>query len=151
MRHPVLFHIHQRLEALKHKIRIDRRDAQPCRAAIKAFKIIHRTEHLDGTIRFAIGFQAFKNGLSIMKNHGGRVHLQGRVGNDAGVMPSLALGIVHYEHVVGENLPESELAFIGGFCFWLFRPFNCKLHANIPPVCCAFIVAFPFCGVNSYA
>ena len=49
-----------------------------------------------------------------MQHHGGRIHVEGAVGHDPGIEPSLSLFIVHQEHVVGKNPAKSKGALILG-------------------------------------
>ena len=73
-----------------------------------------RAEQLDFVLRGAVGLHALKALLGVVKHHGGGVQGQGAVGHDAGVVPALALVIVHDEHMVGEDFAEAQLALVGG-------------------------------------
>ena len=68
-----------------------------------------------------------------MQHLGGGVDLQGAIGDDAGIVPALALVIVHDEHMVGHVLAKDQsggvrlfLQFGGAGDFDLF-------HGEFPP------------------
>ena len=69
-------------------------------------------EQLNVAVRGAIGLHALKQLLCVMEHHGGGVHFKAAVGNDAGVKPTLALGVVHNEHMIGELFTEAQLGFV---------------------------------------
>ena len=50
-----------------------------------------------------------------MENNAGGVQDEGGIGNDPGIVPALTAGIVHQEHVIGEDLAEAQLVLIGLF------------------------------------
>ena len=49
-----------------------------------------------------------------MEHHRGRVQREGCIGDDAGIVPALALGIIHHKHVVGKFLAEAQLGLVLG-------------------------------------
>ena len=90
----------------------DSRDTQALGAAVEAAQIVHRAEQLDISLRIAVSLHSLENGLAIMQHHGSGIQRKIAVGNNAGVMPALALRIVHDEHMVGKDLAKTELGFI---------------------------------------
>ena len=74
------------------------------------------TVKASGLRGFNYAIQTLKQLLCIMEHHAGGVHLEGGIGNNAGIMPALIRSIVHQEHVVGRNLTEAQLALIGREC-----------------------------------
>ena len=65
-------------------------------------------------IHGAVGLHALKDLLGIVEHHAGRVQNKGGVGDDARIVPALAAGIFHQEHMIGENLTEAQLGLVGG-------------------------------------
>ena len=112
--HPVPVHIHQGLHRLGKVLDGDLGDAQAVGGILKAGGVAIGTEQLDSTVGGAVCLHALKNFLRIVEHHSGGVQRQRRIGHNARVMPALAGGVIHQEHMVGEDLAKAELALIGG-------------------------------------
>ena len=110
--HPVAVHIDQRLDRLHKVLRRDGGHAETVRGIVKTVRVAVGAEQLDLAVRGAVGLHALKNFLCVVEHSGSRVHLPRAIGDDAGVMPALARGIVHQEHVVAELLAEAELRLV---------------------------------------
>ena len=159
MGHPVLFQLHQGLHGLDEVLHGDLGDAHAVGGILHPLGVALRTEELNGIVHGTIGLHALKKLLGIVEHHGGGVHGEGGVGDDAGVVPALPVGIVHQEHVVCENLGEAQLALIGGLGHGggVFRDFDIQ-HGKHSPVFC--IGGRPpagrgasrvrFCALNDY-
>ncbi len=115
MGHPVTLHIHQSLNSLHEILFRDLGDAQTVGRILETLCVAVRAEQLHGVIRGAVSLHALKNLLCIVEHHRGRVQLEGSVGDDAGIVPALALGVIHDEHVVGKFLAEAQLRLVLGF------------------------------------
>ena len=76
----------------------------------------------------------FKDLLRVVEHHGSRVQRERAVRDDAGVVPALALGIIHHEHMVGKLLAKAELRLIGGFCFGAGGALDLDLQHNLLPL-----------------
>ena len=63
------------------------------------------------TACFIVGLVTYFS-LRIVEHDGSRVQLKGAIGDDAGVMPALALRIIHHEHMVGELFAKAQLALV---------------------------------------
>ena len=110
--HPVALHIHQSLNSL-HKILFrDLGDAQTVGGILETLCVAIRAEQLNGVIRGAVSLHALKDLLRIVEHHRGRVQREGCIGDDAGIVPALALGIIHHKHVVGKFLAEAQLGLV---------------------------------------
>ena len=72
-------------------------------------------EQLDLVIGAAISLQTFKDFLTIVEHGAGGIQREGTVGDDAGIVPALALGIVHQEHIVRGDLGKLQFGLISGF------------------------------------
>ncbi|MPN38868.1 hypothetical protein SDC9_186393 [bioreactor metagenome] len=81
----------------------------------------------------AVRLQAFKALLCVVKDQCRRVQRNRRVGNDARVVPALALGVVHHKHVVCEDAAEAQCA--GRFRFGLCGFFNFNIQHGLDPPC----------------
>ena len=112
---PVLVHFHQSLDGLDEILDGNLGDAQTVGGILHPLGVAVRTEQLDGVVRGAIGLHALENLLGVVEHHRGGVQGEGGIGDDAGVVPALALGIVHHEHMVGEDFAKAQLVFVGGF------------------------------------
>ena len=75
--------------------------------------VVHGAEQLDGTIVGAVSLQALKDLLGVVEHLGRRVNLEGSIGDNAGVMPSLAGVIVHDEHMIGHALAKHQSRGLG--------------------------------------
>lgn len=114
MGHPVALHIHQSLNSL-HKILFrDLGDAQTVGGILETLCVAIRAEQLNGVIRGAVSLHALKDLLRIVEHHRGRVQREGCIRDDAGIVPALALGIIHHKHVVGKFLAEAQLGLVLG-------------------------------------
>lgn len=82
---------------------------------LQTLGIAVRPEELNGVVHGAIGLHALEDLLCVVEHHAGRIHLEGLIGDDAGIVPALALGVVHQEHMIGEDLAKAQLALVGGF------------------------------------
>ena len=100
MGHPVLLNLHQGFHGLNKVVHGDLGDAHAVRGILHPLGIALRAEELNGVVHGAIGLHALKKLLGIVEHHRGGIHREGRVGDDAGVVPALSVGIVHQEHVV---------------------------------------------------
>ena len=110
--HPVALHAHQSLNSL-HKILFrDLGDAQTVGRILKTLGVAVRAEQLHGVVGGAVGFHALKDLLCVVEHHGSGVQFKGAVGDDAGIVPALALGVVHNEHMVGELLAKTQLRLV---------------------------------------
>ena len=112
MGHPIPVDVHQRLDGLDEVLRRDVGHAQTVGGIVEPVGVAVRAEQLHAAIGGAVGLHALKNFLRVVEHRGGRVHGQRAVGDDAGIMPALACGVVHEEHMVGENFAETQLAFV---------------------------------------
>ena len=112
MGHPVALHIHQSLNGLNIILHGDLRDAQTVGRILKTLGVAVRAEQLHGVVGSAVGLHALKDLLCVVEHHGSGVQLKGAVGDDAGIVPALALGIIHHKHVVGKFLAEAQLGLV---------------------------------------
>ena len=112
VRHPVTVHIHQSLDGLDVILNRDLGDAQTVSRVLHTLCVALGAEQLDGVIRSAVSLHALEDLLCIVEHDRSGVQREGCVGDDAGVMPALALGIVHNEHMVGELLAKTQLRLV---------------------------------------
>ena len=106
---PVLVDGHDFLDGL-HKVLLGNPgDAQAVIGVVGPLGVHVRAEQVGFAVRAAIGLQALEHGLAVVEHHGGGVQLDLLIGHDAGVMPALALGVIHDEHVVGEDVAKAQL------------------------------------------
>ena len=113
---PVLVDFHQSLDGLDKVLNGDLGNAQTVGRILHSLRVAVGAEELNGVVSGAVGLHAFEDLLGIVEHHACGVQLKGSVGNDAGVVPAFAIGVVHQEHVVAEELTEAQLALIGGLC-----------------------------------
>ena len=92
------------------------------------------TEELDVTVGRLVCLESLEHLLRVVEHHSGRVEREILIGDDSRVVPALAFGVVHNEHMVGKVVAEAELVLIGlllrrsGF-------FNFNInHVVIPPL-----------------
>jgi len=133
MGHPVTFHIHQRLNGLDVILDRDLRDAQTVSRILHPLCIAVRAEQLNGIVCGAVSLHALKDLLCVVEHDRRRVQLERSIGDDTGIVPAFALGVVHDEHVVGELLAEAELGLILRLLFRTGRPGDLDIqHDNFP-------------------
>ena len=104
---PILIDAHKLFNRLYGKSLIDCRDAKTLIRAIQAGHVAVRAEEKDASILRAVSLQALKNLLAIMQAHRGGIKLDWTIGNDARIVPALALVIVHQEHMIGIVISEA--------------------------------------------
>ena len=87
---------------------------------------------------------AVKDLLCVVEHHGSGVQFKGAVGDDAGIVPALALGVIHDEHMVGELFAEAELRLIGGLCLGRSRAGDLDIqHSEFPSFLLCACARFP--------
>ena len=135
MGHPVLFQLHQGLHGLDEVLHGDLGDAHAVGGILHPLGVALRAEELNDVVHGAVSLHALEKLLSVVEDHSGRVHGDGRVGHDAGVVPAPAVGIVHQEHMVRKDLAEAQLALVGGLGLGggVFRDFDIQ-HCEHSPV-----------------
>ena len=112
MGHPVTVHIHQRLNGLNVVLHRDLGDAQTVGGVLETLCVAVRAEQLDGIIGRAVCLHALKDLLSVVEHDSSRVQFKGAVGDNAGIVPAFALGVIHHEHMVGELLAKTQIALV---------------------------------------
>ena len=112
MRNPVFIQFHQLVQSIQAKCLVQLRNAHPVIRAVDALEVFIRAEQQDLSLVTTVGFQSFKNLLAIVEAFGKRIQFDRAIGNNAGIMPAFALGIVHNKHVIGGNSAESQFGFV---------------------------------------
>ena len=136
MGHPVLFHPNQLFHSLHEVFGRDGRNAHAVAAVNKAVGVAVGAEQLDLALGGAVGLHALEQLLGIVEDHGGGVEAEGAVGHDAGVMPALALRVIHHKHVIGKNLAEAQLGLVGGLRLRTGGFFNTDVQHDDNPLFC---------------
>ena len=121
--HPVLLGLHQLFDGGHRQLLGNLGHTQAVGGFVHPVDVVPDAEQLDGAIGGAVGLQALENLLAVVEHLGGGVDLEGAVGDDAGVMPALALVVVDDEHMVGHGLAEHQL---GGIRLLLQRGCGCE-------------------------
>ena len=85
-----------------------RGDAHAPAGGIDAPDVLHGAEELHPAVGGAVGLHALKNLLGVVEHHGGGLQSNGAIGDDAPIVPALALGVVHDKHMVGEGAPKHQ-------------------------------------------
>ena len=111
---PGLLHPAEGADGLDEVLLRDLRHAHAAHALHHAAAVAVRPEEADLAVRAPVGLQALEAGLAIVQDGGRRVQGQGTVGDDPGVVPALLGGVVHQEHVVGEEVAEAQRRAFGG-------------------------------------
>ena len=127
---PVLLDPDKLLHGPDLEFRVERRHAQTLGAAVHTQGVFHRAEHLDAAVLAAVDLQTLKDLLTVVQDGRSRVDLQRAVGHDAGVMPAGTHGVFHDKHVVGKDLTEAKVRFIGGLLLGSrrFHEFDFQIH-----------------------
>ena len=106
---------------------VDGRDAQPVVGQVQPGHVLIGAEQNHLAVGGAVGLHALENLLAVMQAHSSRIQGQGSVGDDARVMPALALVVIHQKHVIGKNVAEAQLGGVGRFrlkrCGAFYRDF----------------------------
>ena len=110
---PVLLHLHQLHDAGHSQLLGNLGQAQTLGGLVHPVDVVLDAEQLDGAVGGAVGFQTLEDLLGVVEHLGSGVDLQGAVGNDAGIVPALALVIIHQEHMVGHIFSEHQLGGVG--------------------------------------
>ena len=115
---PLFFQFYKCGQDLQRLILVKQRQAHSFGRAVETTDIFHRAEELNTAIGAAIGLQSLKDLGTIVQNGRGGVQLDLSTGNDAGILPALAVLIFHDEHMVRKNLAKAK-RILGGHAFWL--------------------------------
>ena len=102
----------QRLNGLNVVLHRDLGDAQTVGGVLETLCVAVRAEQLDGIIGRAVCLHALKDLLSVVEHDSSRVQFKGAVGDNAGIVPAFALGVIHHEHMVGELLAKTQIALV---------------------------------------
>ena len=105
---PILFHSDQSLQCIHEHIFGDVRNAQTFTGAVHTIDVFHGTEHLNLAFCGAVCLHTFEHFLAVVEYAGAQFKGNGAIGNYAGIVPADAVGVVHQEHVVGEDLAEGQ-------------------------------------------
>ena len=134
----------QSLNGLNVVLYRDLGDAQTVGRILKTLGVAVRAEQLHGVVSGAVGLHALKDLLCVVEHHGSGVQFKGAVGDDAGIVPALALGVIHDEHMVGELFAEAELRLIGGLCLGRSRAGDLDIqHSEFPSFLLCACARFP--------
>ena len=106
---PVLLNLNQSLDCLNKVLNRNGRDAHTLGRVNHALTVAVGAEKLNLVVSSAVGLQSLEQLLCVVENNAGGVQLEGRIGDDAGIVPALLGIIVHDEHMVGGNLTEAHL------------------------------------------
>ena len=111
---PVTVHINNGSDSLHEILNGNLGNDQTVVGIVGALDIHVGTEQENVAVGTLVSLQTFEHFLTIVVNHGG-----GGEGNvverlNTGIVPALALGVVHNEHVVREDLTETQLLTLGG-------------------------------------
>ncbi len=128
VRDPVLLHLDQSLDGLDEIFHGDVRDAQTVRRVVHTARVAVRAEQLDLVVSRSVGLHALEDLLGIVEHDTGRVQLERRIRNDARVVPADTEVVLHDEHVVREDVTETEFALIGGLRFERRRFFDLDIQ-----------------------
>ena len=132
IRHPVPVDLNKGLRSLDEVLNRNFRHAQTVCRVLHTTGIAVRTEQLDFTLGGLISLHAFKDFLGIVENDTGRVQFEVVIGLNAGVVPADSFVIVHEEHMIRENLTESEFADICRFCLRIRGLGDFDIHTGSP-------------------
>ncbi len=134
MRDPVLLDFDKSLDGLDKVIGVDVRDAETVRRVVHTVRVAVRTEQLDLVVGGSVRLHALEDLLGIVEHDAGRVQRERSIRDDAGIVPADTGVILHHEHMVRENVTETELALIGRLRLQRRRFFDLDIqHFESPP------------------
>ena len=110
---PIPLQLDQLRDASQGQLLGDLGQRDPLGGVVHPADVVHGPEQLDGAVVSAVGLQALKDLLGIVKHLGRGVDLEGGIGDDAGIVPALAGVIVHDEHMIGHALAEHQSGGLG--------------------------------------
>ena len=116
--YPVLLHFYQSADRFYKVLHRDFRNAQTVMGRGQARTVFVRAEQLYLALGGSVCLQTLKALLCIVEHQCGGIQYQRLIGDNAGVMPALALVIIHDEHMVRKDMAEAQSA--GGFFFRCF-------------------------------
>lgn len=118
---PVPVQEHQFFDGIQKQVRVHRGHAHPLGRAVHPFDVCRRPEKVDLAVLPPVGFQPFENFLAVMEAHGGGIELDRAIWLDQGIIPAAVRMVFHIEEMVGDDLSEPQLGFVGGNRLSLFR------------------------------
>ena len=110
---PVGVLLHDGLDGVHKQVLIQMGEAHALTGAVDAGGVHVGTEEVDLPVGGQIGLHALKHHLGVVEDGAGGIQAEGGIGDDASVVPALALVIVHEEHVVGEVLAKAQVGLVG--------------------------------------
>ncbi|MPN46085.1 hypothetical protein SDC9_193665 [bioreactor metagenome] len=81
---------------------------------VHAPEVVAGAEQLEAVLG-AVHFEALEDGLAVVQHHRRRGEFKVVEGRYPGVVPALLHRVVHFEHIIGENLAKTQFGFVGGF------------------------------------
>ena len=125
---PALVNLHQRLDGLHKVLHGDIGHTHTVSGVIAALGVAVRAEELNLAFCGTICLQTFEDLLGVVEHYRSRIHLEGLIGNDSGVMPAIVRIIVHDKHMVGKFLAEAQFALISRLCLRGLSQFNTDIQ-----------------------
>src|SRR5690606_24157390 len=99
----------QFFQGLEQKLLVHPGNAHAFIRFIQSFKVFFRSEQENSSILGFISFHSFKNRLGVMENRRRRIQCQRLVRNDARIIPTHTLFVIHYKHMICKSSAENEL------------------------------------------
>ena len=87
-------------------------------------------EQLYTAVSTAISLQTLENSLTVVQAHCRRAEGNVAVRHNYRIVPALSLIIGHYQHMVSEDMTESQLALVLGFFFRTSRQLFFDFHVK---------------------
>lgn len=132
---PGLVDLYQLFDRFHAERFVNERDAEPVVGEVEPRHVFLRAEEYDLALRSAVGFHPLENLLAVVQAHGGRIESQGAVGDDPGIVPTLAFVVIHQKHMVGEDGAEAQGIGRGGLRLGRFGRFHADfLHGATLPI-----------------
>ena len=127
---PVLFHRDEFLQALETQLFRQFRNNQTLVGAVQTLEVFVRAEQLYTAVSTAISLQTLENSLTVVQAHCRRAEGNVAVRHNYRIVPALSLIIGHYQHMVSEDMTESQLALVLGFFFRTSRQLFFDFHVK---------------------
>ena len=114
--YPIRVNVNYRANSLDEHLLGKLGNAKTLVGRVSAASVHLRTEKADLAVNAAVSLKSLEHLLTVVEYHAGGGQLDIVEGLDSGIVPTLALGVVHHEHMIGKYLAKAKCLTLCRLC-----------------------------------